>query len=53
MRKEIEKEIEKLESMRFMLAMKDKWTAKDFLLDRELEKKLEIFKNYIDKLDKM
>lgn len=39
-RQEIEARIDKLEDLRFYLAMKDRWNSKDFEQDREWSNEL-------------
>ena len=38
--KEIEKKIEELENKKFFLAMKDRWSDRDFQRDRELSRQI-------------
>lgn len=38
--KEINKKIDTLETRKFMLAMKDNWTRKDFETDRQLAREI-------------
>lgn len=48
-REEILKEIERLEKIKFMHEMQDRWTQEDFDFNREITVKIQNLKKILDK----
>ena len=49
-REEITRKIEEIETRRFYLAMKDRWTREDFRIDSELSKEYVNLKKELEKV---
>ena len=51
MLEQIKKELDKVERLKFYLAMKDRWNHEDFTLDAEYDRKIKELENKLKEIE--